>query len=98
MFESKMHESRDMANFQAYMTGYYVQMAIASCLSKDAKYPSEPIDVRSAAEIERFRASPEYQEQQRLIMLTKMRQDERRERRDKKRKTEMQSKGGWIDG
>lgn len=98
MFEDKLHESRDMANFQAYMTGYYTQLAIASCFSKTAKYPSEPVDVRSKAEIERFRASPEYQEQQRLIMLTKMRQDERRKRREKRKKEEMQSKGGWIDG
>ncbi len=71
-----------MINFQAYMTGIYVQRAIASCFDKNSVYPTEPLDIRSQEEIEEFHASSQYQEQQKLIFKVKMNQDERRKRLD----------------
>lgn len=91
-FEDKRHEERDMCNLQAYLTGLYVQHAIASCLSKKAQYPDKPIDLRDSKEIQEFQSSPQFIEQQRLIMLTKMKQDERAKRRAQREK-----KGRWLD-
>lgn len=89
MYENKrteeLREKREFNNQLAYLTGRYVQAAIASCLSKGCEYPKQPYDLRSAEEIAAWQATPEYQEQQRLILLTKMRQDERRKRREEAR-------------
>jgi len=79
-YDNMTKNQRDMINFQAYMTGIYVQRAIASCFDKNSVYPTEPLDIRSQEEIEEFHASPQYQEQQKLIFKVKMNQDERRER------------------
>lgn len=78
----ELRERREFSNLTAYLTGRYVQTAIASCLDKNIKYPTEPFDLRSREEIDAWMASPEYAEQQELIFLTRMRQDERRKRRE----------------
>ena len=39
----KMKQRRDNEN--NWLNGLYVQMAVASCLSKDAKYPKRPIPI-----------------------------------------------------
>lgn len=68
------------------MTGVYVQRAIASCFDKSVKYPESPLDVRSQAEIDEFLASPEYKEQQRIMIKVSQNQGERRKRlRDERR-------------
>lgn len=38
---------QEMINFQCWLQGYYNQIAIASCLSKNIKYLSEPIQFNS---------------------------------------------------
>lgn len=79
-YDNMARNQRDMINFQAFMTGIYVQKAIASCFDKSFAYPTEPLDIRSQAEIDEFHASPQYQEQQKIMLMVKMNQDERRER------------------
>lgn len=40
--EMKRKDERDTKNFNAWLSGMYVSAAIASCFSKDFKYPEEP--------------------------------------------------------
>lgn len=42
--ERDVQHEQDMINFQAWLTGFYVQQAVASCFSKTAKYPKKPIE------------------------------------------------------
>ena len=92
MRTEELREKREFNNQLAYLTGRFVQAAIASCLSKGCEYPKQPYDLRSAEEIAAWQATPEYQEQQRLIYQTKMRQDERRRRREEARRQVREAK------
>ena len=43
--EKRLREKSDMNNFQAWLTGRYVAEAVASVLSRKAKYPKEPYEL-----------------------------------------------------
>lgn len=84
-YEQKLHEERDSVNQQAYLIGAYVQYAIASCFSKEAKYPDKPFDIKDNKEIEEWKSSDAYKEQERLIVECRIKQDERRKRKEEQR-------------
>ena len=46
--EMTQKAKREKDKFNAWLTGLYVQEAIASCFSKDGKYPDKPHDIFKA--------------------------------------------------
>lgn len=86
VYEQKLRDERDTINQQSYLIGAYVQLAIASCFSKDTKYPDKPFDIKDQKEIDEWKSSEAYKEQERLVVECRIKQDERRKRKEEKRR------------
>ena len=90
-YEQKQMDIRDRINMQAYLEGIYVRYAIASCFDKDTTYPTEMLDLKSQSQINEWRSSEQYQEQQKVLLELKYRQDMRKKRIEEMQKEKLRA-------